>query len=85
MLLLAANVELALEGERDRSSEIQSRNFSVSDEESRVKPGNLKFASVEDVSAMLLSAFLRSAREPLSGSAVWRNHAGSFEERAWEI
>lgn len=83
MLLLAANVELALEGERDRSSEIQSRNFSVSDDESRLKPGNLNVVSVEDASVML-SAFRRSAREPLSGS-VWRNHAGSFEARAWEI
>lgn len=83
MLLLAANVELALEGERDRSSEIQSRNFSDSDAESRLRPGNLKVASVEDASVML-SAFRRNAKEPLSGS-VWRNHAGSLEERAWEI
>jgi hypothetical protein len=65
MLLLAANVELALEGERDRSSEIQSRNFSVSEDESRLRPGNLKVASVEDASVML-SAFRRNAKEPLS-------------------
>lgn len=83
MLLFAANVELALEGERDRSSEIQSRNFSVSDDESRLRPGSLKVASVEDVS-VVLSAFRRNAKEPLSGS-VWRNHAGSFDESAWDI
>jgi hypothetical protein len=81
MLLLAANVELALEGDRERSSPA----FSGSAVDSRLRPGNLKLPSVEDTSDTVFSAFLRRANEDFSRSAVCRNQVGSLDESAWDI